>query len=85
MSEKIIRTIPISYVLFSSCFWFGSNTLKMIMPIVTVNATMIFLPPSLRDASLTPEKSTPTRTTERSEHERIIITTGKLVNFMAYE
>ena len=85
MSENTMRTTPIIYVLFSSFFWLGSKTLKIIIPIVTTRATTIFLPPSLRDASLTPEKRTPTNTTERSEHDLIIITTGKFVNLIAYE
>ena len=63
----------------------GSNILKIAIPRVAIKATNNFFLPSFKVISLTPVNKTPTKTTDSTPQERIIMTTGKLVNSIAYE
>jgi len=83
ISDANNSTIPKIYVEFYESLRLGSATLKIMIPTVISIPTIIFFLPNFSFLFLTREQSTPTKITESTLHDLNIITTGKLVKYMA--
>lgn len=83
MKCRIKNRMPIRDYFVQRYFVSGSAIWNIRIPAVIINATIIFLGPSFRFGSCTLEQNTAMNITGKMLHDQNIITTGKLVLWIA--